>query len=352
MPQIDSLLRTAIQYRASDVHLASGSPIIMRQFGRIRKVKSNVLSPETVRNLIYEVISADQRRALETNLQLDFSYEIVDEGRFRGNAILQRKGLDATFRIIPPGIPTIERLGLPPVVKKLCDLHQGLLLVTGATGQGKSTTLAAMIDHINSTRKDHILTVEDPIEFLHPVKQSVVSQRQLGLHTKSFANALKAALREDPDVIMVGEMRDLESISRAVTAAETGHLVMGTLATSSAAKTVDRLIDSFPAAEQNQMRTTLADALRGVITQRLIPNKTWTGLVMACEILIGTVPVANLIRTRKTFLIPSAMTTGKGIGMQLLDDNLMELYKADKISAETAYEYADHKAQFRDLIKK
>ena len=351
MAQIDALLRTAVQYRASDVHLASGSPIVMRQFGRMRKVKSAELTPEVIRSLLYELLTAEQVQELESQMQLDFSYEVDDVGRFRGNAIVQRRGHDITFRIIPLNIPNIDQLGLPPVVKKMCDLHQGLLLVTGATGQGKSTTLAAIIDHINANRKDHVLTVEDPIEFVHPIKKAIVSQRELGVHTKSFANALRAALREDPDIIMVGELRDLESISLAITAAETGHLVMGTLATSSGPKTVDRVIDSFPSAEQNQIRAMLADTLRGVITQCLVPNKKGNGQVMACEILIGSIPIANLIRAQKTFQIKSVMTTSRNLGMQLMDDSLMALLKEDLITPQTAYSFADNKAPFREMIK-
>jgi twitching motility protein PilT len=254
--------------------------------------------------------------------------------------------LDATFRIIPSSIPSLESLGLPKVVRQFCDFHQGLLLVTGATGQGKSTTMASMIDLINSTRPVHILTIEDPIEFVHPIKKGVVNQRQLGSHTKSFENALRAALREDPDVIMVGELRDLESIRLAVTAAETGHLVLGTLATSSGPKTVDRIIDSFPADEQNQIRAMLAEGLRAVITQALLPSRDDKGLVLACEIMIGTVPLANMIRSEKTFQIPSIMQTGKSQGMQSMDDSIQQLLNEGLISRETAYERAENKKRF------
>jgi twitching motility protein PilT len=339
-----------VQAKASDVHVASGSGLLIRQFGVLRRVKSQELTADTVKGLIYETLNPAQRKALEKDLQLDYSYEAKGIGRFRGNVILQRKGLNATYRIIPPVIPTLDSLGLPPVVKKLCDMHQGIILVTGGTGQGKSTTLAAMVDHINSTRKEHILTVEDPIEFIHPIKQGIVNQRQLGFHTKSFSNALRAALREDPDVIMIGELRDLESMGRAMSAAETGHLVMGTLATSSGPKTINRIVDSFPAEEQNQIRAMLAETLRGVVTQRLIPNLDWTGRYLATEILIGTLPLANLIRGEKTHQIGSVMVTGRNLGMQTMDDSIMELYKEGKISAQTAFEYAENKNAFRGIM--
>lgn len=347
MPQIDNLLKSAVQARASDVHIPTGSPFIFRQFGKLRKIKSPEVTPELAKNLVYEILDQKQRKLLEQNLQIDFSYEIKGLARFRGNAILQRKGIDATFRVIPLKIPSLDDLGLPPVVRKFCDFHQGLILVTGATGQGKSTTLAAMIDLINSTRPVHILCIEDPIEFVHPIKMGIVNQRQLGMHTRSFANALRSALREDPDVIMVGELRDLESISLAVTAAETGHLVLGTLSTSSGPKTVDRLIDSFPADEQNQIRTMLAEGLRAVVTQRLIPDAGGKGLVMAAEVMIGTVPLANLIRTEKTFQLPSLMQTGRAQGMQSMDDAIRQLLNAKKITFETAVEYAENKKAFR-----
>ncbi len=352
MAQIDSVLRMAVQARASDLHVPTGNPFLIRQFGRLIKVKSPELTPEAAKNLIYEILNAQQRKILEKDLQLDFGYEIKGLARFRGNAILQRKGLDATFRIVPLQIPALNQLGLPAVVNKFCDFHQGLILVTGATGQGKSTTLASMIDYVNSSRPVHILTVEDPIEFVHPIKQAVVNQRQLNTHTRSFENALRAALREDPDVIMVGELRDLESIRLAITASETGHLVMGTLATSSGPKTIDRVIDSFPPDEQNQIRTMLSEGLRAVITQRLVPRADGKAQVLACEILIGTAPMANVIRSAKTHQLPSMMQTGRGIGMQSMDDSLMELYKAGRITAQTAYAYAVSKKSFSHLIQK
>ncbi len=292
------------------------------------------------------MLTPGQIKNLEQHLQLDFGYDLKGVARFRGNVIVQRKGLDATFRIIPANIPSLADLGLPPVALKFCDFHQGLILVTGATGQGKSTTLAAMIDLINSSRPVHILTVEDPIEFVHPIKRGLVNQRQLGTHTRSFANALRAALREDPDVIMIGELRDLESIRLAITAAETGHLVMGTLSTSSGPKTVDRLIDSFPPDEQNQIRTMLSESLRAVVTQKLLPAADGKGQVLASEIMIGTVPLANLIRTEKTFQLPSIMQTGRAQGMQLMDDSIMQLLQAKKITLQTAKDAAENKKRF------
>jgi len=350
MAKLDKVLQMAVQARASDLHVPTGDTFLIRQFGRLKRVKSERLAPEAARNLVYEILSPTQRKLLEKDLQLDFSYEIEGLARFRGNVILQRRGLDAAFRIVPLTIPGLDQLGLPPVVKRFCDFHQGLILVTGATGQGKSTTMAAMTDLINSNRPVHILTVEDPIEFVHPIKRGVVNQRQLGAQTRSFANALRAALRQDPDVIMVGELRDLESIRLATTASETGHLVIGTLATSSGPKTVDRVIDSFPPGEQNQIRTMLAEGLRAVVTQKLLPRIDGQGLVLAAEIMIGTVPLANLIRTEKTFQLPSIMQTGRNMGMQSMDDSILDLYQARKISARVAYEYAENKKTVSHLV--
>jgi twitching motility protein PilT len=269
-------------------------------------------------------------------MQLDFACEFPELGRFRGSAMMHHKGISAVFRVIPNKIPTFETLELPKTIEKILDNHQGLILVTGATGQGKTTTLAAMIDYINTNRAHHILTVEDPIEFVHPLKKSVVNQRQLGPNTLSYTNALKGALREDPDVIMVGELRDLETISLAISASETGHLVIGTLSTSSAAKTIDRVIDSFPSVEQNQIRSMLSDSLKAVITQRLIKTKDRKGMALALEILIGTLPLTNLIRDGKTFQIQSMMQTGKSVGMKLMDESILELYNAGIISERDA----------------
>ncbi len=346
MARLDSLLQMAARARASDLHLAVGEPPLLRQFGRLKKFQGEPLTPEATKKLVYGILSDVQRKIVEQKLQLDFSYDLKDVGRFRGNLVTGSKGLSATFRIIPTRIPGLDELGLPDVVRRFCTFHQGLILVTGAAGQGKSTTLAAMIDLINSTRPVHILTIEDPIEFVHPIKKGLVNQRQVGMHTRSFGNALRAALREDPDVIMVGELRDRESVSLATTAAETGHLVMATLSTSSGPKTISRLVDSFPSEEQNQIRMMVADSLRAVITQMLVPNVDSSGRVLATEILIGTVPLANLIRTEKMHQIPSVMQTGRALGMCSMDDSLQQLLKAGKITRETARSHALKKELF------
>jgi twitching motility protein PilT len=351
LAEIDKILQAAVQARASDVHLATGNPVVIRQFGSLKRLKSPDISPEKSRQLIEEILSPSQRKLVEQNLQLDFSYDLKGIARFRGNVIVQKRGMDATFRIIPLRVPTLDELGLPPVVKKFCDFHQGLILVTGATGHGKSTTLAAIVDFINSNRPAHVLTIEDPIEFIHPIKKGVVNQRQVGLHTRSFANALRQVLRQDPDVIMVGELRDLEAIELALTASETGHVVLATLSTSSGPKTVDRIIDSFPSDKQNQIRTMLGESLRAVITQRLLPKADGTGLVLACEIMVGTVPLANLIRTEKTYQIPSIMQTGKSAGMQSMDDAIMELYEKKLISWDVAFYNAENKKRFSSIKK-
>jgi twitching motility protein PilT len=352
MAELDKVLKAAVSANASDVHVAPGEPYVLRKFGRLRKIQSPPLTREKCSQVIFEILENDQKKTLVNNLQLDFAYELQDVGRFRGSAMMHQGGLSASFRLIPPKIPEIERLGLPEIVKKIMDNHQGLILVTGATGQGKSTTLAAMVDYANTNRAHHILTVEDPIEFVHPLKKGAVNQRQLGRDTLSYANALRGALREDPDIIMVGELRDLETISLAISAAETGHLVLGTLATSSAPKTVDRIIDSFPAAEQGQIRAMLAESIKAVITQRLIPNAERKGMALAVEIMIGTLPMANLIRDGKVFQIPSMMQMGKSVGMQLMDESIMSLLKAGTITAKEAYLNANNKSLFKAFVEK
>ena len=333
MAQLIKFFQAAMKHKASDIHITPGEPVMFRRFGTLIKVKSPIIQPEQTRKLIFEVLTPDQQKKLDENLQLDFVISIKGLGRFRGSAMLHRLGLSAIFRSVPPEIPTFTELGLPPVIKKVLDNHQGMILVTGGTGHGKSTTLAAMVDYINSNRAHHILTVEDPIEFVHPLKKSVVNQRQLNDSTLSYDNALRGALRQDPDVIMIGELRDLDTISLAISAAETGHLVLGTLATSSAPKTIDRIIDSYPPGEQNQIRAMLSESLKAVITQRLIPKQNGTGRVLALEILLGSLSVTNLIRDNKVYQIPSLMQMGKTNGMQIMDESLVELYKQDIISA-------------------
>ncbi len=352
MAILEKVFKAAVDYKASDVHLAPGEPIILRQLGRLRKLKNPPLTPEQTEKYIDEILTPEQRQKLKENLQLDFALEVPGLGRFRGSAMMHNRGLSAAFRVIPTHIPTLEELGLPPVVSRILDNHQGLILVTGPTGQGKSTTLAAMIDYINNNRAHHVLTIEDPIEFVHPLKKCAVNQRQIGTDTHSYRNALKSALREDPDVIMIGELRDLDTISMAITAAETGHLVIGTLATSSAPKTIDRIIDAYPPTEQNQIRAMLAESLRAVITQRLVPGSDKKSMVLAVEILIGTLPMVNLIRDGKTFQLPNMMQTGKKDGMQGMDDALLKLLQEEKITAASAYALANKPQLFKSHLDK
>lgn len=352
MAKLDEIFKAAIDFNASDIHVAPGEPLIIRQQGRLKKLKSKQLTDDQCRHVIFELLTDEQKKKLTTNLQLDFAIDRPSLGRFRGSAMIHNRGLSAAFRVIPLDIPSFEELGLPVAsVTNMLDHHQGLILVTGATGQGKSTTLAAMVDYLNTNRAHHILTVEDPIEFIHPIKKAAVNQRQIGRDTLSYENALKGALREDPDVIMIGELRDLETISLAISAAETGHLVIGTLSTSSAAKTIDRIIDSFPATEQGQIRAMLSESLKAVITQRLIPSIDLKSMVLAVEVMIGTLPLANLIKDGKTFQIHSVMQTGKSVGMQLMDDTIFELVKEKKISGEQALANATNQNRFKSFLE-
>ena len=321
---ITQLLTFGVEHGASDCHLSAGEPPILRVDGDLKRVDHPVLSKEDVHTMVYDMMNDAQRRAFEEHRECDFSFEIGDFARFRVNVFVQRRGLAAVFRTIPSKILTIEHLGLPFLLKRLCEKEKGLILVTGPTGSGKSTTLAAMLDHINNTFEGHILTIEDPIEFVHQSKKSLVNQRELGSHTHSFANALRSALREDPDIILVGEMRDLETIQLALTAAETGHLVFGTLHTSGAPKTVDRIIDVFPPAQQSQVRSQFAESIEAVITQTLLKRRGG-GRVAALEIMTGTTAVRNLIREAKIHQLPGIMQASKKDSMQTMDMALVDL---------------------------
>lgn len=352
MAKLDKIFNSAVDARASDIHIITGEPIVIRHLGRLKKLQHAPLTLAQCREVIFEILTEPQKKTLKQSFQLDFVYEIPGIGRFRGSAMQHQRGLSAVFRIIPPKIPLLDTLGLPEVVKRVLDNHQGLILVTGATGHGKSTTLAAMVDYINENRAHHIMTIEDPIEFIHSFKKGVVNQRQLGSDTLTYANALKGVLRQDPDVIMIGELRDLETMSLAVTAAETGHLVIGTLSTSSAPKTIERIIDAFPPKEQNQIRTMLSEILKAIITQRLVPAADGSRMVLALEILIGTLSMANLIRDEKTFQIPSMMQTKKKDGMLLMDDSLMALMQDGKISAKDAMANSIKPERFKQYLGK
>jgi twitching motility protein PilT len=345
---ITQLLQFAHQQDASDLHISAGEPPMIRVHGSVKKIKAPALTLEETQAMIYDVMSDTQRKVFEEFSDIDFSMQLGDVARFRVNVFRQYRGMGAVFRKIPTKILTAEQLGLPPVCLELAKKEKGLVLVTGPTGSGKSTTLAAMIDMINDTEEGHILTIEDPIEFVHRSKKCLVNQREVGPNTKSFAAALRAALREDPDIVLVGEMRDLETIQLALTAAETGHLVFGTLHTSSAPKTVDRIIDVFPPNQQAQVRAMFAESIQGVITQTLC-KKIGGGRVAALEILTGTNAVRNLIREGKIHQIPSTMQTSQAVGMQTLEMHLRDLVGRGLITKETAIEKTGNPDMFKEL---
>ena len=321
---VTELLVFGVEQGASDCHLSAGEPPMIRIHGDLKKLDHPAMSREEVHALIYDIMGDAQRKTFEETHECDFSFEMGAIARFRVNVFLQRKGEGAVFRTIPTKIQTLDELGMPPILRQLCDKEKGLILVTGPTGSGKSTTLAAMVDDLNNTYEGHILTIEDPVEFVHQSKKCLVNQRELGPHTHSFANALRAALREDPDVILVGEMRDLETIQLALTAAETGHIVFGTLHTSSAPKTVDRIIDVFPPSQQAQIRAQFAESIEAVITQTLLKKKGG-GRTAALEIMTGTTAVRNLIREGKIHQIPGTMQVSQKDGMQTMDMALINL---------------------------
>ncbi len=351
MAKIDAFFKLMNEQGASDLHLVSGQPPAIRLRGEIERIKYKVLENDELKAMLYEIAPEDKVKVFEETGDVDFGYEIPGLARYRANFFMQRNGCAAVFREIPSTILTSDQLGLPPVLNKLASLPRGLVLVTGPTGSGKSTTLAAIIDVANKSRQDHILTVEDPVEFVHVSQGCIVNHREVGTHTKTFSAALKGALREDPDIILVGEMRDLETIRLAVEAASTGHLVFGTLHTSSAAKTVDRVIEVFPANEQEQIRSTLSDGIRAVIAQVLFKRIDKKGRCCALEIMIATPAVRNLIRENKTYQINSAMQVGKKYGMQVLDDAIMELIDKKWVSPDEAYMKCNEKARFRPLLK-
>ncbi len=334
--QITDLLAFGVKNKASDLHLSTGLPPMIRVHGDVRRINLPNTTAEEVFNMITDVMNDNQRKNFQQNLETDFSFELPNVARFRVNAFMSNRGPAAVFRTIPSTVLSLEQLEAPKVFKDISDTPRGLVLVTGPTGSGKSTTLAAMINYINENHPAHILTVEDPIEFVHESKKALVNQRELHEHTHSFANALRSALREDPDVILVGEMRDPETIALALTAAETGHLVFGTLHTTGAAKTVDRIVDVFPAGEKEMVRSMLSESLRAVISQTLLKKKDGTGRIAAHEILISTPAVRNLIRENKIAQIGSVLQTGQQFGMQTLDQCLQNLVKRNLISVEMA----------------
>ncbi len=350
MAKIDAFFQLMHEQGASDLHLVAGSQPILRVHGDMERVKYKALENDELKAMLYEIAPENKIKVFEETGDVDFAYEIPNLARYRANYFQQKWGVGAVFREIPSTILTAEQLGLPKVITKLSMLHKGMVLVTGPTGSGKSTTLAAMMDYVNRNKKSHIITVEDPVEFVHKSQSCIVNHREVGVHTKGFKSALRGALREDPDIILVGEMRDLETIELALEAASTGHLVFGTLHTQSAAKTVDRIIDVFPAHQQSQIRTTLSESLKGVIAQNLFKRIDKKGRMAVLEVLVVTPAVSNLIREGKTFQIPSAIQTGKKFGMQSLDDAILIALEAKKISPEDAYDKAIVKERFVQFL--
>jgi twitching motility protein PilT len=352
MAQIDGFFKLMNDEGASDLHMVAGQQPLLRIRGDIERVKFKKMENDELRAMLYEICPEEKIKVFEEHGDVDFGYEIPGLARYRCNFFRQKYGVGAVFREIPSDIMTVEQLGLPSVIGRLAHLPKGLVLVTGPTGSGKSTTLAAIVDECNKTRKHHILTVEDPIEFVHKSQKCVINHREVGTHTKNFAAALRGALREDPDIIMVGEMRDLETVALAMEAAMTGHLVLATLHTMNAMKTVDRIIEIFPASQQGQVRSTLADALKAVVSQTLFKRIDVKGRCAALEILIATPAVRNLIRDSKTYQIISSMQTGKKYGMQTLDDAILALLEKRMISPDDAYSNAIEKAKFLKYLKK
>jgi twitching motility protein PilT len=350
LARIDAFLKLGTQQGCSDVHLAVGVPPMLRMNGDLMPIKFRDLRDAELEGYIAEILTRSQSEHFARGHDLDFSYVSAEGGRFRVNVYRKETGIGATFRAIPSTVPTLEKLALPPVVTKLCDFHQGMVLVTGSTGTGKSTTLAAMIDHLNATRRLNIISLEDPIEFVHASKQSQVIQRELGTHIPSFAEGVRAAMREDPDVILVGELRDAETISMAMTAAETGHLVLGTLHTTGAVKTIDRVIDALPVEEREQTKSFLAQNLLAVVTQVLVKTADGHGRKAVCEVLVMTKAIAKLIQTEQTHQIPSQLQMGRDLGMQLLDQALLAAIAARTIDPDDAYSYASDKRPFQKFV--
>lgn len=350
MISVDQVLLEVIERGASDLHITVGAPPVIRLNGQLAPLDYPKLMPQDTKEMLYGILTQEQRETLERNWEYDFSYSLPGKGRFRVNIFFQRNSLSAAFRLIPVKIPTLQELHLPLVLEEFTRKPRGLVLVTGPTGSGKSTTLASLINIINETRNCHIITIEDPIEFLHPHKKSIVNQREVGSDTKSFSQALKYVLRQDPDVILIGEMRDLETISTALTAAETGHLVFATLHTQDAPQTIDRIVDVFPPYQQQQIRIQLAGVLQGVIAQQLLPTKDGKGRIVAVEVLIPTPGVRNLIREAKTHQIYTAIQTGGKYGMQTMDQALADLVRRGKISYESALQRAIDQQNLKQFL--
>jgi twitching motility protein PilT len=350
MARIDAFLKLAVAQGCSDLHLAVGVPPMIRMFGDLVPIKFRDLGDTELESYITEVLNPSQIKVLRDGHDLDFSYVSTDGARFRVNVFRKETGIGAAFRAIPTSMPSIDQLGLPPIVRKLCDYHQGMILVTGSTGTGKTTTLASMIDYLNSTRAVNIISLEDPIEFVHRSKTAQVIQRELGTHLPTFAEGVRAAMREDPDVILVGEMRDAETISMAMTAAETGHLVLGTLHTTSATKTIDRIVDALPTEEREQTKSFLASSLIAVITQVLVKTPDQRGRRAICEVMVLTKAIGKLIMTDQGHQIPSQLQMGKEYGMQLMDMALLDAIKAKEVDPEQAYGYATDKRQFQRYV--
>ncbi len=334
---IDKIFRTAVQYKASDIYITTGSKPVLRINGELIMIEEHaILSKKMAEDYLLEIMSEEQKQEFAKKLDIDFSLEVPGVSRFRVNLFVQRKGIAGVFRLIPESVYSLDELGLPETLKKITQYNNGLVIVTGPTGSGKSTTLAAMINEINANEAQHIITIEDPIEFVHENKKSVIDQREIGTHTKSFTKALRASLREDPDVVLVGEMRDLETIALAITAAETGHLVFATLHTNGAAKSIDRIIDAFPFEQQNQIRAQLSESLKAVVWQTLIKTKDGRGRVAPLEIMMNNSGIANMIRKAKTHQIDSAIETGTKEGMQTMKKSVLDLLEADLITEEEA----------------